>query len=247
MKERMEETAWSFALQARAQFNLHPLEPVDIFKEVYPFANIICLKEPLPDDISGMYTNADGVKVVIINTTKTVGHQNFTAAHELYHALFEKTVEDQLCKAGAFDFSNESEAVADLFATYFLMPEDAMRFHLGRKMRSRKTIEFEDVVYLEQVFQTSHISMIRRLEELRIIKKQRREFLPDIRRRALLLGYSDALYRPTNDSELISDYVTKVATAYHKNIISQARYLELMADVGAPTNLDLEGVEDYVD
>lgn len=246
MQKFIEDTAISYALQARAQFNIHPLEPIDIFKEVYPFANIICLKEPLPDDISGMYTNVDGIKVVIINTAKTVGHQNFTAAHELYHAIFESS-KDQLCKTGTFDFSNESEATADLFSAFFLMPEEAIRYHLGKKMGDRKTIELDDVIYLEQIFHTSHISMLRRLRELRIIKKSKmNEFMPKIRQQALLLGYSDSLYRPSNNSELISDYITKVAKAYKKDLISYSRYLELMADVGHSIE-DVEGVEDYVD
>lgn len=248
MRQDLQDIAKSFALEARARFNLHPLEPVLIFKKVYPFTNIICLKEPIPDDISGIYTNADDAKVIIINTSKTVGHQNFTAAHELYHAIYEKNKVDLICKAGIFDFSNESEAVADLFAAYFLMPKEAIRHHLAIKIKSRKTIELEDIVYLEQLFQTSHASMIRRLEDLKILKRQQgKEFLPNIRRTALLLGYSDYLYRPTNDQELISDFITKVTKAYRKNKISRARYLELLADFDVPDESDVEGVEDYVD
>ncbi len=235
------------AIKARNSYALGVMEPIDIYK-ILSIENLACLKRPMDTDISGAFFSAEKARTILINTSKTVGHQNFTAAHELYHALFESGLESKACKVGKYNIKDESEATADFFAAHFLMPEEGIRYYLSRRLKNREQVELADVIYLEQLYGVSHIAMLIRLVELTIINnKIKDEFLPNIRNNALMLGYDDGLYRPTLDSQMISNYAEKARYAYDKDLISFSKYEELLADAGLDLDYDDEEVTDFVD
>jgi len=246
-KISVENKSRSFAIRARNSYALGVMEPIDIYK-ILTIENVACIKRPMDTEISGAYFSAEKAKVILINTAKTIGHQNFTAAHELYHALFEDGLETRACTVGRFDIRNERETAADFFATHFLMPEEGIRYYLARRMKNREELELADVIYLEQLYGVSHLAMLKRLVELNIMdNKAKEEFLPNIRNNAIMLGYDDWLYRPSQDSYMISDYAEKVKLAYDKELISFSKYEELLADAGLDPDFDEEEVADFVD
>lgn len=208
--------ARSYAIKTRNSFALGVMEPIDICK-LLTIMNVTCIKRPMDTELSGVFFSAEKAKVILINTAKTVGHQNFTVAHELFHAFFEEGLESKACMVGKFDVRDESETTADFFATHFLMPEEGVRYCLARRMKNREVVDLADAIYLEQLYGVSHLAMLRRLVELEIIDNKTKEgFLPNIRNNALALGYDDVLYRPSQDGYIITDYVEKVKRAYDK-------------------------------
>lgn len=242
---QLELKARDCAIEARKMNNLNTIEPVDTFK-VLKLSNISCIKKPM-SKISGIYLKTGKVKVIIINTSKTVGHQHFTAAHELYHCYFDDGLVEIACSTSRFDKKDERELLADLFAAYFLMPEDGILHHIYQRARNIKDIDINDVIFLEQLYGVSHKAMLTRLVQLGLISEDKKEELsPNIRYNARVLGYDDYLYLPTNEEAIISEYAEKIKMAFDKGIITFSRYEELLAEIG----LDLyteEEVLDYVD
>lgn len=49
---------------------------------------------------------------------------------------------------------------------------------------------------------------------------------------ALEFGYSTELYLPTKKKELVGDYNIKARELYDKGLISQAKYYQLLDDMG---------------
>lgn len=173
------------AIEARRRNDLNNLEPVDVYK-IFSLLNISCIKKPMVDT-SGAYLRLDNVKVIIINTANTLGHQNFTAAHEFYHAEFDTGLEGRACTTGKFDHKDENEMLADLFAAYFLMPEDGILHQLYKKVKNLNNVEINDIIFLEHLFGVSHKAMLVRLKQIGIINEQKMDsFLPNIRYNARL-------------------------------------------------------------
>lgn len=85
---QIENKARMLANQARLSFGFNVFEPVDISK-VFQIIGISLIKNPLKVDISGIFIKTGRAKVILINSGKTLGHQNFTAAHELYHSEYD--------------------------------------------------------------------------------------------------------------------------------------------------------------
>lgn len=245
--EKIERRARRLAGDERSLYGFNGYEPVDVFK-VLKIAGISCIKKPLKSDISGIFLKASNVKVILINSNKSIGHQNFTAAHELYHSEFDEGLEGRVCKVGKFDITNEPEIIADYFAAHFLMPEEGIRINLDKRLKDRDEIDIGDVIFLEQLYSVSHLAMLNRLLNLKIIDSAKKdEFLLCIRMRARVLGYDDSLYLPSNDSKIFSDYAEKAKLALDKDLITFSRYEELLADADLIDLNYSEEVEDYVD
>ena len=50
-------------------------------------SRVSLLKTSLQGEISGLYLQIDFVKVILINSAKSLGHQNFTLTHEFYQGV----------------------------------------------------------------------------------------------------------------------------------------------------------------
>lgn len=217
-------TAKKMAAFFRVDLGLSLTEPVDMTKVIMK-TGISLLKTPLQGSISGLYLRADSVKVILINSTKSMGHQNFTLAHELYHAQ----CEEQRSRAYS---AKQSERLANTFASFFLMPERGVI----EVLNARKAIEspgIGDIIYLEQFYSVSHAAMLCHLTALRIIDNHKAKAVEHgVIGMAQRLGYGDALYKPTNERSIISDYAEKAKEAHDTGLITDTRYQELLAEIG---------------
>jgi|SRR5690554_3555411 len=218
------------AASARVKFGLSLTEPVDVTK-VLMKSRISRLKRPLQGAISGLFLRADSTKVILINSARSLGHQNFTMAHELYHALYDESTESKVCTAGKWDTKNKAERIADDFASHFLMPEAGIFENLTLR-GALNSPEINDIIYLEQLYNVSHAAMLYRLSTLRLISKNQAEDLKHgIKALARQLGYPLDLYEPTFEEVVISDYAEKAKIAYDKGLITSSRYRELLAEI----------------
>ena len=72
-----------------------------------------------------------------------------------------------------------------------------------------------------------------RLEDLKLINREASEaYRANVVRSARLRGKPVAVYRPTNDTALISDYAEKAREALERGLVTESRYEEVLADAG---------------
>jgi Zn-dependent peptidase ImmA (M78 family) len=226
----LESKARQLAIDTRLKLGLQSTEHFDVYRAVTSLG-ITCVKRPLESNISGATLKTNKVKVILVNSAKTLGHQNFTIGHELYHCLYDENLVSRACKTEKFGRLRGSEQVADLFATLLLMPEEAIfnQFRLRKKLDTNLTLA--DIINLEQFFGVSRKAMCWRLEDLKLITREQSEnCCINVIQSAMSLGKDTDLYLPTNDKIIISDYAEKANEALQKNVITASRYEEILAD-----------------
>lgn len=222
--------------------------PIDIFK-IFREKNISYAKKPLKSNISGIFLRKGNINFVLINSAKTKGHQNFTAAHELYHIMFEEGQTGNVCITGVFEQRSLSEKMADYFAANFLVPAETLELELFKRTGSLKIKpDFSDLLYLEALFGVSHSVMLIRLRQIGILDERDVLHLKNgIINEALKYGYDTSLYLPTNEDLIVSDYVEKARILLDNNIISEGKYEELLIEAGFADILFGEEVQECED
>ena len=224
--------ARQLAIDTRLKLGLQSTEHFDVYRAVSSLG-ITCVKRPLVSSISGATLKTNKVKVILVNSSKTLGHQNFTVAHEIYHCLYDDNLVSRACKTESFDRVSDSEQVADLFATHLLMPEDAIFNQLLLRKKLDVKLTLADIINLEQFFSVSRKAMCWRLEDLKLITRDENDrCCVNVIQGARLLGKNTDLYKSTDDKAIISDYAEKASEALQKNLITESRYEEILADAG---------------
>jgi Zn-dependent peptidase ImmA (M78 family) len=220
------------AIDTRMKLGLQSTEHCDVDRALVSLG-VTCIKRPLESSMSGATLKTERARLILVNTTKTLGHQHFTVAHELYHVLHDEHLASIACRVGAFEKASNSEQIADAFAVHLLMPEDAIAHQLRLRKPEGGELTVADVVHLEQFFGVSRKTMCWRLEDLGLITRDHEDKLClNVIQSAKSLGKSTDLYKATRATELISDYAEKAAEALEKGLITEARYEELLADAG---------------
>jgi Zn-dependent peptidase ImmA (M78 family) len=222
--------ARQLAIDTRLRLGLHSTEYLDVDRAVSSLG-ITCINRPLESSMSGATLKTGRVKAILVNSAKTLGHQHFTIAHELYHCLYDEHLASRACKVESFERAPESEQVADMFAVHLLMPEDAIFNQLRLRGKVAVGLVLADVVCLEQFFSVSRRAMCWRLKDLKAITREQSDrWCVNVIRSARALGKDISLYTPTYEKVLISDYAEKAAEALEKGLITESRYKELLAD-----------------
>ena len=222
--------ARQLAIDTRLRLGLQSTEHLDVYRAVNSLG-ITCVKRPLESSISGATLKTNKVKVILVNSSKTLGHQNFTIAHEIYHCLYDENLVSRACKTESFSRVSDSEQVADLFATDLLMPEDAILNQLRLRKKLDAKLRLADIINLEQFFSVSRKAMCWRLEDLKLITRNESEkYCVNVIQSAKSLGKNTDLYKPTNDKSIVSDYAEKASEALRNNLITESRYEEILAD-----------------
>jgi Zn-dependent peptidase ImmA (M78 family)/transcriptional regulator with XRE-family HTH domain len=131
---------------------------------------------PIPEErgIFGMFTYDEQMGgCVLINTNANFGKQLFSLAHEYAHFVFHKG------RLGIISFEKEKdtldESLADHFASDFLMPEEAVNEIFNIRIKNRKEITAEDIIYLAEYFGVSFQAMIYKLNNLRLLSNDAKE------------------------------------------------------------------------
>jgi Zn-dependent peptidase ImmA (M78 family) len=224
--------AHQLAIDTRLTLGLQSTEHVDVYRAVSSLG-IACVRRPLESGMSGATLKTARVKLILVNSSKTLGHQNFTIAHEMYHCLYDESLMSKACKTEFPPMQSENEKVADSYAAYLLMPEDGIFHQLRLRGRVDAKLQLGDIVSLEQHFWVSRRAMCRRLEALRLITREEcdRQSM-NVIQNVRSLGKETALYKPSNDTKLISDYAERAREALDKGLITESRYEEILADAG---------------
>lgn len=223
----------SLALRTRKMWNEDGYSPIDIFAIVngWKEKKITIVKYPMSSRISGMCTKEDEDIVICINSTTSYGRQRFTLAHELYHVLYEEGKQRVICDMNMNGDKSESEKEADQFASYLLMPYDALLEFEHDKTKWN----LEKVIDAEQFFQVSHQAMIHRLVSDNMLSNNNTDEYKTITIStvAAKLGYGKELYFPTARNKqyfTTGEYIRKVERMAEKDLISEGKKEELLLD-----------------
>ena len=223
----------SLALRTRRMWNEDGYSPIDIFSIVNGWKDkkITIIKYPLSPRISGMCTKEGEDIVICINSTTSYGRQRFTLAHELYHVLYEQSMQRVICDLSMNGDKSESEREADQFASYLLMPYDALLEYEHDKSKWN----LDKVIDAEQFFQVSHQAMLHRLVCDGLLNSDiaDRFKMVTVSAIAARLGYAKDLYLPTDKSKqyfTTGEYIRKVERMAEKDLISNGKREELLLE-----------------
>lgn len=123
--------------------------------------------------------------------------------HELYHLYFHENFESIVCFTDLEMSKSPAEKEADMFASYFLAPYEALFYFIRKQLRKEKQeLEIEDVVRIEQHFGMSRQAVLWRLINEGYLKSEKVETMKTgIIVSARKLGYDDTLYTPTPEDK----------------------------------------------
>lgn len=224
--------ARKLAIDTRLKLGLQTTEYFDVHRAILTLG-ITCIKKPLESKMSGATIRSNMTQIILVNSSKSLGHQNFTIAHEIYHCLYDEGLRSRVCNVESFGDGSDNEEFADLFAVHLLMPEEAIVYQLTLQNKLREKLSLTDIINLEQYFGVSRRAMLWRLEELKLINSQQSgQYATNIMKRAKVRGKDIRLYEASKDSIIISDYAEKAKEALDKGLITDSRYEEVLTDAG---------------
>lgn len=231
-----------YANELRKQLEISFNQPVDL-NNVCRLNKIHLIYKPFgSDSFSGISLKKNGEKFLLVNSSKTQGHQNFTIAHELYHLLYDKTYNRYVCYPGQSEYDKKGiERKAEIFAINFLLPDEGVLHYLKKGKETIKNPPLEKIALLESIFKVSHQATLIKLLEMKIItEKYKEEISGGIKKAALEYGFGTELYESTKKTRVISPYISYVKEASEKKLISEGKFRELLRKI----ELDLNEISD---
>ncbi|MCF8009207.1 MAG: ImmA/IrrE family metallo-endopeptidase [Halanaerobiales bacterium] len=218
------------AIETRNEFGLSSTTSINIFEVLKFNANISIIKMPIDSDLYGLFIRKGEIQAILINIDTSLGRQYFTAAHEYYHLKYNVNLNGE---------QERLEKEADTFASYLLIPREALNFHLKKRLtkKNKNIVDISDCLYLENYFKISHQALILRLKLDNHINNKKYEDLKDINiiREARRYGYSVELYtKPKINKNIVveSEYAELAKQALESDIISESRYNEYLIEGG---------------
>ena len=218
----------TLAEMLRYEWGIESFASINIRSLVYNnIRNLTVLWFPMKKNISGCCSKTKDDKVIFINTNHTIGRQNFTLAHELYHLLYEDIEDFIVC---GLNNNSQSEINADNFASTLLMPNSALYWFKNKNQIENWSLE--DIIKCEQHYQVSRSTMLVRLKKLNwITQSQFEEYKIDIIREADRLGYDTSLYKPSPESQKyssIGELIRLTENAYDDGKITGGKRREIL-------------------
>ena len=218
----------ALAEMLRHDWGVESFASINIRSLVYNnIRNLTVLWFPMKTNISGCCSKTKDDKVIFINTNHTLGRQNFTLAHELYHLLYEDFDDFIVC---GINNNSQSEINADNFASTLLMPNSALYWFKNKNQIEDWTLE--DVIKCEQHYQVSRSTMLVRLKKMNwISQNQFDEYKVDIVHEADRLGYDTSLYKPSPENQKyssIGELIRLTEKAYGDEKITGGKRREIL-------------------
>ena len=224
------------AIQLRKELGEDSSSPIDIFAVARNIEGLSLVFYPMGDKLSGMCVrNSDKYCTIGINSAMSRGRQRFSLAHEFYHMRFDDTMVS-LCGKKIGD-GKQIEKEADIFASYFLMPNDELtkKTTVFLEKSSDKKLDIDDIIRIEQYFGVSHQATILRLKENRVLSQSEVDnyLQMSVKNRAKALGYSGDLYEPLPTDKrygTFGSYIEQADLLFQRDLISEGKYESLLLE-----------------
>lgn len=231
MKEKIEIN--SAAISLRREFGIDIYSPVDIFSLINNRDDLTLVFYPMSERISGICVRDENNKIIAVNSNTTYGRQRFTIAHELYHLFFHEDFKSIVCSKDLEKEKDPMEKEADMFASYFLAPYEALRDYIKNRLRRQNSsLEIADIVRIEQHFGLSRQATLWRLINEGYLTVEKAETMKrGIISSALKLGFDEKLYLPSPEEKqytTLGKYIKLAEELKEKEIISTGKYEEIL-------------------
>lgn len=227
-----------YANSFRTNNALSETEPLRI-KSLLQKLNILTIYRKLSGGFSGMSikieTNDKCKRFMIVNSGHSIGKQDFTICHELYHLYFQSNFRAFISSAGLFNKKGDPEEYnADIFSSYLLLPQLGLYKIIPEDERAKNKIKISTILAIEHYYGCSHSALLHRLLNMNLIDATYKDELLLLRIKSVArkFGYSTKLYESGNNDEIIGDYGTLANLAWEKGIISESTYLSFLEDIG---------------
>jgi Zn-dependent peptidase ImmA (M78 family) len=209
--------------------------------------NVPVVFKPLSQGFSGLAGKAEDLSFILINSWHTLGRQNFTIAHELYHLYFDKSFENMhidLSIEGSGTGSSLGEKQANAFASALLLPPGFLEI-IPEQERKKNSLSVPTLVRIEQFYRCSRSALLYRLKEFHLADES---FIAKHENgasaQAKMLGYDTSLYRPGRDGLVIGNYTSLALRLYEHELISETSLAQYLQDIGLdPEELQIEQKE----
>lgn len=214
----------------RSRVGVGATSPIDFDHILYKL-KVLTLFKPLSENFSGMAIKTEKKCFILINSRQSVGRQNFTLGHELYHLFVQEEFVPHRCTTGKFDQGSDQEYLADLFSANLLMPTDGLYAHIPPKELGKNRISIGTLLSLEQIFKVSHTALMYRLLGMGLIDTEYLDkYKTDVINKAKMYGFDTTLYEPGNHRKVIGDYAIIAEELFQEGKISESHFHELMEE-----------------
>jgi len=218
------------ATEFRLRQGIGPQDPIR-FQSFLVRLKILAVFRPLSDNFSGMSIRQENFQFMLINCAQSLGRQNFSVAHELYH-LFVEPNNDEYHVCMQTQISTETERKADRFASQLLLPDAGILSMIPEEELKVNSIALPTVLKLEQFYFSSRHALAIRLRNLGLIDARKQdELMQDVKRGARSFGFDCALYEPSHPC-VIGDYAELANQLYSNGKMSESHFMQLMMDIG---------------
>jgi Zn-dependent peptidase ImmA (M78 family) len=222
---------WKKSANLRKQLGEDATSPIDILALAHSVERLSMVFYPMGDHLSGMCVKSDNNNVIAVNSSMSIGRQRFSMAHEFFHLFYD----DQLTSVCAkrIGTGKDKENQADQFATYLLMPPDALTNMIKSiKKNEADRLSVKDIVRLEQHFGVSRQALLFRLiDENEITQQEAEPMRKGVIGSAVCLGYDDTLYKPLPAAKQYMTYgfyIQQAEDVFRKGLVSSGKYEELL-------------------
>ena len=191
----------SLAMQIRDKMGYGAFETIDIEDIILKLERYSLVRVVLSGSISGICISDRESKVIAVNSKMSIGRQRFTMGHELYHLEVEKCNEGKICLSALHTGRDDSEKEADMFASFLLMPYEALNWFESRNQIDEWTMK--EIIDLSQFYKMSDQAVLFRLRYQGKISQEKYEDLKkeQVLPNARLLGYDVVLYCESDEKE----------------------------------------------
>ena len=226
------DSAENLAVRMRQDLQISLSEPVNA-KTVLRVLGIITLYRPLSDSLYGLSVKSSDnrYRFMLVNSNTTRGRQHFTIAHELYHLYYDADPHPHFCQDGNLD---ESERAANMFARAFLMPKAGILKSIPAAELLSGNMSLTTILKPEALYGVSHMAMLIRLKELRLITNAVFDQYQSISvtKEAALRGLDTNLYKSGNEGMVLGDFGAKARELFEMDLVSEGHYVELLNKIG---------------
>lgn len=240
----MEYRLKSNVVDFRNRFGYNSTEPIN-FISLLQKLDVLTIFKPLSDDFSGLSIKNAENRFMLVNSNHSLGRQNFTIGHELYHLFYDNEFVPHKCQTGLFPKKNTNERMADIFASHLLLPEDGITRLIPDEEMGKDTIKLAPLLKIEQTYGSSRAALLTQLEKMGLTSRVFDEkYLKSVKTGARQHGYSTELYDHTAEKAILGTYGSLANKLFEKDQISESNYQELMLSIGIDVNEIVSDEED---
>lgn len=240
----MEYRLKSYVADFRNRFGYSSTEPVN-FTSLLQKLDILTVFVPLSDDFSGLSIKDGENKFMLVNSKHSLGRQNFTIGHELYHLFYDKEFVPHKCQTGLFPKKNANERMADIFASHLLLPEEGIIQLIPEVELGKDQVKLSTLLKIEQTYGSSRAALLNQISKMDLVSRSFIEkYSTRIKTGARQHGYSTELYEHTTKKAILGTFGSLANKLYENDQISEGHYQELMLSIGFDLNEIVTDVED---